>query len=219
MLRMLSPAVLCAFLAVVVAGCGGSGSNGSGSGVVRIESTQFSPKTANVTTGDRVTWTNADNVPQQIVSGTLLPTASPQVLTPVISINQNNSYSPPVFEADLGDTVQFQNNRIGAFTLDILNDADTVIASLNFVQSGQIIQFSGFPSAGFYTFQQRNNPLFSGSVTVFGRPNPDNRFQSQILNPGDTFVTQFNSPGTFPYFGQNPQDPNRSFMTGTVVVQ
>ncbi len=201
-----------------LAGCGG-GSGGSSGSVVRIQSTQFNPKTITINAGDRVQWTNSDSVNHQVVSGTLLPTSNPQVLTPVISINQDNTFTPATFQADLGDTVQWQNNRLSPFTMEIVNETGGVVDTLNFAQAGQIIRYSGFPNAGFYTFRQQNNALFSGTVTVFGVPNPDLRFQSQVLGPNGTFTTEFDNPGTFPYFDQNPSDPNRSFMTGTVVVR
>lgn len=220
MLRMTIGLVVAVALALV-AGCGGGGgsSGNSQASVVRIESTRFNPKTVTIRVGDRVQWTNVDVNPHQVVSGTLSPTTNPQVLTPIIRIEQDNTFVPPAFQARLGDTVQFRNDRSAAFTMDIVNDAGAVVATLNFVQSGQVIQFSGFPTAGLYLIQQQGNPNFRGVVTVFGTPNPDNRFQSQVLGNGGTFTTQFVSPGTFSYFDQNPANPNQSFMTGTVIVQ
>jgi plastocyanin len=212
---------LALLLAVAIAqftGCGGSG-NGSQSATVRILSNQFSPKVLTIKAGDRVTWVNADTKPHKIVSGTLLPTTNPQTRTPIISINQNNTFSPSTFQANLGDTIQWQNNRMSDFIMDILDETGSLVASLQFVRSGQVLQFSGFPNAGLYTFQQRNNPLFAGAVTVFGTPSPNGAFQSQRLNPGDSFTTRLNSPGTFNYFGLNEAEPNRSFLTGKIVVQ
>lgn len=211
-------ALLLIVVLVQFTGCGGSG-NGSQSATVRILSTQFSPKVLTIRAGDRVTWVNTDTSSHKIVSGTLLPTTNPQTRTPIISINQNNTFSPATFQANLGDTIQWQNNRVSDFTMDILDETGSLVASLQFVRSGQVVQFSGFPTAGFYTFQQRNNPLFAGTVTVFGIPNPNGAFQSRTLNPGDSFTTEFNSPGTFNYFDLNEADPKRSFITGKIIVQ
>lgn len=204
-------------LAVQIAGCGG-GSGSSQAFSVNIQSTRFVPKTLTTSQGARIQWTNVDTQPHKIVSGTLLPTSNPVIRTPIIQIQQNNTFVPNTFQANLGDTIQFQNNRSAAFTLDIVNDAGSVVASLAFDQSGQVRQFSGFPAAGFFSYQQQNNPLFSGSIFVFGVPNPDGFFVSQTLGQGGTFTTQFNNRGTFPYFDLNQSSPNQSFITGTIQV-
>jgi plastocyanin len=220
MLRTTIGLIVAAALALLVGCGGGGGSNGdSQASVVRIESTRFNAKTVTIRVGDRVQWTNVDTNSHQVVSGTLSPTTNPQVLTPIIEIEQDNTFTPSTFQARLGDTVQFRNDRSAAFTMDIVNDAGAVVATLSFVQSGQVIPFNQFPTAGLYLIQQQGNPNFRGTITVFGAPNPDNRFQSQVLGNGGTFITQFVNPGTYPYFDLNPANPSRSFMTGTVIVQ
>ncbi len=211
-------ALLVVALLVQLSGCGGS-DNEPKFATVRILSNQFSSKVLTIKNGNKVTWVNTDTSPHKVVSGTLLPSTNPQIRMPIISINQNNTFSPSAFQADLGDTIQWQNNRLSDFTMDILDETNNLVVSLQFLRGGQVIQFSGFPSAGFYTFQQRNNPLFAGTVLIFGVPHTNGAFQSRKLNPGDSFTTTFNSPGTFNYFDLNEADPNRSFITGRIIVQ
>jgi len=211
--------ILVAIIIAHLTGCGSSSGGSSQAVSINIQNTRFIPKTITISVGNRVQWTNIDVNPHKIVSGTLLGTTTPITRTPIIQIQQDNTFSPPVFSANLGDTIRFQNNRSSSFSLDIVNDAGNVVSSLTFSQSGQVQEFSGFPTAGFYTYQQTNNPLFKGAITVFGTPNPNGAFVSQTLGQGGTFTTQFNTAGVFPYFDLNQADPNQSFITGTIVVQ
>lgn len=210
--------ILFAVCVFFVFGCGGS--NGDDETLsVRIESERFTPKVANIQVGDRITWFNSDTRPHQIISGNLMAVSNPQILPP-ISIGSNNMFIPTNIEANLGDTVRWRNDTGRQFTMDILDDANSVVATLVF-GVGQVIGFSSFPTAGEFRFQERNNQFFSGTVTVFGVvPSQINiMFKSQILTSGDTFTVPFNTAGTFPYFGIDPDNPARSSMTGTVIVQ
>ena len=211
--------VLLMACAIYAAGCGGSSGSDTTSTAIRIETTRFVPKNLNVQVNDSVTWINASSVPHQVISGTLLPVSNPQILAP-ISIASNNVFVPENITANLGDTVRWRNDTGRQFTMDILDDANVLIATLVFGQ-GEVIGFSGFPTGGIFTFQERNNLFFSGTVTVFGVvPNQVNiRFKSQVLINGDTFSVQFTTPGTFPFFAIDPADPARSFLTGTINVQ
>jgi len=215
---------VCAVLvlvAVELCGCGGSDSPNPNPQVVtiNIQQNRFFPMDATVRAGDRVTWVNADASVHQVVSGTLAATSTPIVRQPIILINENNTFVPDTFEANLGDTVRWQNNRVAAFNMDIVDSSNTPQITVSFVRTGQIIGLSGFPGAGFYTYQQQNNPNFAGAIRVFGRPIPDGNFSSQPLPKSGTFTTQFPNRGTFPYFDFNQGDPNHSFMAGTITVQ
>lgn len=217
---MVRVGVLILFAVYIICGLGCGGSNGDNEALsVRIESDRFTPKVINIQTGDTVTWFNTDTQPRQIVSGTLLPVSDPQVLSP-ISIGSNNTFVPANIEANLGDTVRWRNDTGRQFTMNILDDSNTVIATLVF-NPGEVIGFSGFSSGGLFTFQERNNTFFRGTVRVFGVvPDQVNiMFKSEVLTNGGTFTVPFNIAGSFPYFAIDPNDPERSSMTGTVIVQ
>lgn len=211
--------ILIAACVIYAVGCGGSSSGDTTTTTVRIQDTEFVPKTSNIQVGDSITWFDSSNVPHQVISGTLLPVSNPQILAP-ISIASNNMFVPNDTTANLGDTVRWRNDSGSQFTMDILDDANTLIATLVFSQ-GEVQGFSGFPTGGVFTFQERNNVFFSGTVTVFGVvPTQVNiQFKSQVLVNGDTFSVQFNNAGTFPFFAIDPADPARSFLTGTINVQ
>ena len=206
-------------VAVYAAGCGGGSSQNGATTTVNITATRFFAQNITINAGNKVQWVNTDNTVHQVVSGTLLSTSNPVLVTPPISINENNSFTPPALEANYGDTIQWQNNRQQPFVLVIVDASNIVRATLTFQRSGQIIGFSGFPSAGYYTFQQQGNSAFIGSLVLFGTPKPDGAFQSQPLPPGGSFSTQFNTRGAFPYFDLDQNDPNRSFRTGSITVQ
>lgn len=219
MARLGVPTILIA-IAVHLCGCGGSDGGGSSQvATVNIEQNRFFPKNVTIKAGDRMTWVNTVDTVGQVVSGTLAATTSPRTRTPVISINQNNTFTPDTFEANLGDTVQWQNNRSAAFNMDIVNDAGVPQITLSFTRTGQIIALSSFPGAGFYTYQQQNNANFFGTLRVFGVPTPDGNFASQPLAKGGSFTTQFPTRGTFPYYSLNQDASSRSYITGTITVQ
>lgn len=218
MLRLALVALLL-IIAVALSGCGGSTSGSTST--VNITDTSFFPQNLTITATNRAQWVVNTSGLHQVVSGTLSPTPNPQLRIPVISINQNNAFTPNSFEANYGDTVQWQNNRSQAFLMDIVDSSNTVRATLSFAQTGQIIQLntSQLPSAGAYTYQQQGNSAFSGQLFLFGAPTPNQQFQSQVMSTGGSFSTQFNSPGVFPYYDLDQSNPNRSFRTGTITVQ
>jgi len=197
-------------------GCGGSSSQGTTS-IVRIENARFFPRNATLPVGNSLQWINTDSQPHRVVGGTLLP-VSPGVEHDPISIRENNTFVPAVFEANFGDTLVWRNDRVGPFNLEILDDAGNVIVTQSLLQ-GQELSFSAFPSAGFYTYQQQGNVLFKGSLFLYGIPNPNGSFDSLTLNNGGTFVRTFPNAGVYPYYDLNERNPNKSFATGRVQVQ
>lgn len=202
---------------IYASGCGGS-SNGNSSPTsftISIQPTRVSPKSDTIKAGDSVQFLNQTQIPLQVVSGTLTPFGNPQVVH-LIVIN-NNGFSPTNSEANLGDTVRFSNATTGTFNLNIVDDNGNVVSTLTIPQ-GQEQSFQ-FPSAGQFTVSNRDNSLFSGTVTVFGRPNPSNIFTSPVLGNGGIFTVNFPNAGSFPYFIQDPSNPDRSFITGTITVQ
>jgi hypothetical protein len=102
--------------------------------------------------------------------------------------------------------------------MDIIDDAGTVVATLTFA-NGEVKGYSLFPSAGKYTAQKRGNVFFSGTFTLFGIPNPSGAFQSNVLANGGTFTRKFTGTGTLPYYILNLEDADKSFITGSIVVQ
>lgn len=210
--------IILAGLCAAICGCGGGGEEEQESSIqVNIQSTRFVPREVFIQPGGFVVFKNQDTVPHQVVSGTLTATPNPQTISP-ISIQQSNQFFPNTVEATLGDTLQFRNDTISEFNLQIVDDAGNVIASA-LIPPGNIFQFSSFPHAGVYTYRSNSGQAFSGTATIFGIPNPDNRFATPLLQPGQTARVQFPSTGTFNYFDLNQEQFNRSFMTGDVVVQ
>jgi plastocyanin len=209
-----------AVYAVELCGCGSNGTNSNSEVVtINIQQNRFFPPNVTIRAGDRITWVNVDSAVHQVVSGTLAATGQPVIRQPIILINENNTFVPNTFEASLGDTVRWQNNRMAAFLMDIVDSSNVPQITLSFVRTGQIIGLSSFPGAGFYTYQQQNNPNFFGTIKVFGRPIPDGNFSSLPLPKSGPFTTQFPTPGAFPFFDLNQDDPDQSFMTGTITVQ
>lgn len=210
--------LVCVVLVVCLCGCGsGGGENDNKSLIVNIQSDRVVPKTTTVKTGDTVRFTNVDSQPHQVISGTLISVPNPQTIGPV-SIQSNNTFFPSSLDIGLGDTVLFRNDRVSQITLDVVNDAGDVVSSL-VLNAGDLEPFSGFPGAGQYSIQQRNNSLFALPVTVRGVPNPDQEFESTILSTGETFYRQFTTTGSNPYYVTDPANPDRPFITGTVNVQ
>lgn len=216
-MRVCITAVLLIGLCIYLAGCGSSG-GGSQVSSIRINSSSLSPFSVQVRPADSVQWINADTSRHQVVSGVLDPVPVGQRKTVRILIQPNNTFSPPSIDANLGDTVEWQNNRLTSFTLEIFDENSSLIATLNFAQ-GQIVPYNAFQSAGVYTFRQQNNSAFSGFVRLFGVPRPNNLFASQILNTGDTFTRVFASSGTFGFYVLDPSSPGSAFLDGTVSVQ
>ncbi len=205
-------------IAACVSGCGSNG-NTSEAVTINIEQNRFVPANVTVKAGSRVQFVNVDTQVHQVVSGTLAATTQPVIRSLIIQINEDNTFVPDTFEANWGDTVQWRNNRSQPFVMDIVDSSNTPVVTLSFVRTGQVIAFSSFPGAGFYRYQQQNNSNFFGTIKVFGRPVPDGNFNSLPLRQSGTFTTQFPSPGTFPYFDLDQNDPNRSYITGTITVQ
>ena len=158
---------------------------------------------------------NQVNTSLQVVSGTLTPFGNPQVVH-LIVIN-NTGFNPAATEANLGDTVRFSNATTGTFTMDIADDNGSVVSTLTISQGME--QDFQFPFASLFTASNRNNSLFKTTITVFGRPNPSNVFTSPVLGIGGTFTVHFPSAGAFPYFVEDPNNPDRSFITGVITVQ
>lgn len=210
----------------VISGCGGGNDSNSGSSVA-IEQysifansnetrTRFFPRTATVTAGmnNGITWINQTPERHQIVSGTLTPKGDPSDER-LITINFGN-FSPNHLEADAGDTIQVSNLSGRTFTMQIVNDNGAVISTQVFSigQARNIV----FPGPGVWVLQDPDSQLVA-TVTLYGNPVPDGRFQSGILGPGGVYQAAFPTPGTYPYYDRNPDDPNHVYATGTIVVQ
>lgn len=200
-----------------ICGCGGGGGGSSSAFVVQILSQRVNPKTRSIKSGDSVQWVNTDTLSHQVVSGTLDKVSNPVILSEIV-IRPDNTFQPSTLEGNYGDTVQWRNATGSDFTMDILDDAGTVVATLTFA-NGEVKGYSLFPSAGKYTAQKRGNVFFSGTFTLYGIPNPNGAFQSNVLINGGTFTRKFTGTGTASYYVLNPSDPDRGYITGSIIVQ
>jgi plastocyanin len=207
---------LIAAIALCVNGCGGGGSVQSDAFVVQVQSQRVSPKTLNINSGDKVQWVNVDTISHVIESGVLEQVSNPKVLSE-ISIQPNGTFQPSAVDADFGDTVRWRNDTGFPFVLDIVNDANSVIASFD-LDNGEVVSYNNFPLAGKYTAQKRGNVFFSGTVTLFGVPHPDGVFQSPVLPNGGTFTREFNVLGTLYYYVLDSSTSSKGFITGSVTV-
>lgn len=205
---------LIALCGAYVCGCGSS-TNGQRSFTVQVQDDRTEPKFLTVQDQDTVQWINNSGRPVQIVSGTLAAQGNPNIVR-LVSIT-NTGFTPTNTVANLGDTIRFANNSFSAITLQIVNDANQIVSSITLPVGNQ--QDFPFPSAGIYTIRNAANPLFAGTVTLFGRPSPNNIFQSPVLPNGGVFTRQFTQTGSFNYFVREQNNPNESFITGTVSVQ
>ncbi len=197
--------------------CGCGSSSSSSSRTVNIEATRFVPKVITINTNGNVTWVNMDSQPHKVVSGFLAPVSNP-VITDPIGIEQNNTFTPAFKEANFGDTLRWINNRVSLFVLEILDDSGALVTTIQLLP-GQIGSFNAFPTAGRYTYRQQNFAPFSGTLILYGIPNPDGQFQSQTLQPGGSFTRPFPITGSYSYYDLNETFPNKSFATGTINVQ
>ncbi|MCX6345461.1 MAG: hypothetical protein NT018_10390 [Armatimonadetes bacterium] len=218
MLRNMLIALL-ALAAYGMVGCGSSSSSngGTNSFVIRIESTRVTPKFTTVKVNDTVQFVNSDTLTHQIVSGALDAQGNPLILH-LITIG-NTGFNPIAMTANLGDKVRFSNASMSLtpFVLDIVDDNGQLISSLTLpVGDSQVFDF---PTAGVFTFRSHADPLFKGTITLFGQPSPSGFFQSPILRNGDVFTKQFTTPGTFSFYALDQKNPNKSFIIGTVTVQ
>ncbi|MEN6355659.1 MAG: hypothetical protein ABFD83_01095 [Armatimonadota bacterium] len=211
-LFMIIAGILC------ICGCGGGGGGGNSNAfIVQIQSQRVSPKTRSIKSGDSVQWVNTDTNPHQVVSGTLDKVPNPVTLSEIV-IRPDNTFQPSTLEGNFGDTVVWRNATGSDFTMDILDDSGTVAATLTFT-NGEVKGYSQFETAGKYTAQKRGNVFFSGTFTLFGIPNPSGTFQSNVLINGGTFTRKFTGTGTLSYYILNPEDVDKSFITGSIVVQ
>ena len=214
-------ALLIAFFYLTTSLCGcGSSSGENQTFTVRIQADGFVPRSLNIKPGDTVVWVNGDTEPHRVVSGVLDQTVSPIILEP-IAIKPDNTFVPDSVEANFGDAVRWRNDQVAHFVLDIVDNVGNVVASLD-LEPGQIVPSPPtqlFPSAGRYTYQQRNLPQFFGTLTLFGVPDPDGNFDSGVLPTGGDFRRTFNSVGAFPFFDLDTSDPNKSFRTGQITIQ
>ncbi|MCE5198267.1 MAG: hypothetical protein ABFD54_00690 [Armatimonadota bacterium] len=202
---------------VILAGCGSSNGDGGGGqqNSVNIQNSQVTPKNVNVDVGDSVRWINLDSIPHQVISGTLLESGSPTTIHPIVI--SGSGFSPQVSQINFGETIRLSNTRTVSMNVNVVNDAGQVVEVLSIPQGGQIDY--QFPSAGAFSLKDTSGLLLTATVIVFGTPNPNGIFQSVTLGTGDTFTVQFDTPNTYNYFVLNANNPNQSFMTGTVTVQ
>jgi len=219
----LALAILSIICLISALGCGGGSGGGNDNVSVNIQGSsgsntpvgRFYPKNVTIQPGDKVTWFNTDTVAHQVVSGTLTPQGNPLVVyTITIGIT---GFSPAFLQANLGDTIRFNNLTGSTFEMVIVNDNGQVVSDVTLAQ-GELRTIT-FPGAGAYLFRQAGSQLNVGQIVLYGQPTPDNQFESPVLSPGQTFTRQFNTTGTFNYFDLNQNNPNQSFMTGTISVQ
>lgn len=225
MSRFATALCLIAIIATLT-GCGGS--NGSeSSGTVAIEQysifghsnesrTRFFPRTTTIVAGmnNGITWINQTPGRHQIMSGIVRPKANPPV--PRLITITFGSFSPNHLEANLGDTIQVSNGSGRNFTMQMVDDNGRVESTFNFTIGGS--REIPFPGAGVWVLQDPDSQLVA-TVTLYGDPEFDGRFQSGILGPGGVFQVAFPVPGTFNYYDANPDDPSHVYTTGKVVVQ
>ncbi|NLN78204.1 MAG: hypothetical protein GX141_04745, partial [Armatimonadetes bacterium] len=76
-----------------------------------------------------------------------------------------------------------------------------------------------FPGPGYYTLRNQSGQVTLGSIVLYGRPVSNGLFQSQVLSNGQIFPLEFTSTGTYTFFSPDLVNPDRSFITGTIVVQ
>lgn len=213
----ISALVVTAILVACVFGCGGgSGSGGGGSSpFVNIETNRFYAKTTTIKVGSTIQFTNLDASTAQVVSGTLDPEGNPLVIH---TINITLTGFTPVFlTAQLGDTIRFNNISGNPFSMNVVNDNGTVISTVVF-GIGDLKTFT-FPGAGYFVFRQQGSSIFQGSITLYGQPNPDGLFESPVLTNGSVFKKTFSTVGSFSFYALDQSNPNKSFKTGTIVVQ
>ncbi len=214
----ISVLVALAIFTACVLGCGGgSGTGGnSNSPFVNIQNTRLDPKSLTVKSGTIVQWTNLDSSPAQVVSGTLLATGNHNVID-TIDITLTG-FSPVSSTANFGDTIQFNNISGNPFSMEVLNaDGSQVVPTVDFLIGEQ--KTVTFPGAGLYIFRKSGSSIFQGTLILFGRPNPDGRFQSPTLAHGEVYRVQFDAVNSYSYYAPNLDNPDQSFRTGTVVVQ
>lgn len=209
----ISVLVLLAMYLACVCGCGG-GSQNVPAPFIQILDTRVQPKVVNISTGQGVQWVNSTAIPQEVVSGTLDPQGNPLVIH-IINITLTG-FNPVTVLANLGDTIRFNNLTGSPFTMNIVDDNGQVVSTVSFA-IGEMRTIV-FPGAGLFIFRQQGSQIFQGTITLFGQPHPDNRFLGGPLTNGAVFSAQFNSPGTRPYYIPDLNNPNRSFITGTINV-
>lgn len=212
-------AALCAViigLVALVCGCGGgSGSGSSTSPFVNIESQRFYQKSTNIRLGGMVQFRNVDSQPHQVVSGVLVAIGNPAA-EHIININMS-TLDPRNSEENYGDTIEFNNQSGLALTIQIVDDNGQIISQIPF-NVGQMRQIS-FPGPGYYTLRNQSGQVTLGSIVLYGRPVSNGLFQSQVLSNGQIFPLEFTSTGTYTFFSPDLVNPDRSFITGTIVVQ
>lgn len=217
MFRIALSAVVLALIMCLV-GCGSSNGTNGGAGVVtvNIQSDRVSPENVIVSVSDQVKWINATSSPKQVISGTLDETGS-QLVEHIVIIG-NTGFTPSAFEANFGDTIKFNNLTASTFNLEIVDTGGQSVANISLL-AGRLSEDVEFPSAGKFTYRKQGNSLFDGTVTLFGQPNPSGQFQSPVLLNGGTFIAQFDVQEFIPYFVLDVNNPNRSFITGSVRIQ
>lgn len=209
-------------------GCGGgSGSDPSTGSTVAIQQftifnhpdevrTKFFPKTVTIPAGvnNTILWQNQTPGRHQVVSGVLTPQGDPGIRH-LVTINLGN-FTPDELNVDSGDTIQFTNLSGRQFFMQIVNDNGAVVSTVSF-SIGEM-RTVVFPGPGVWIVQDPDSQQIA-TITLFGHPQPDGLFQSQVLTAGGVFRKAFPVPGTFSYFDSNPDDPAHVYATGTIVVQ
>lgn len=177
--------------------------------VITIRDFDFEPDVRTVTTGDEVTWANADSVTHRVVSGELLATAFPTVFD--VDVLQTE-FAPDQLTVALGDSVRIQNSTQLPVQIEVKErDLDAVFLSA-VLQPNETTVFTS-DKAGRFRVRDAIGPTREMQLTILGTPDPDGLFASDVLDQGENFKFTFTAPGTFTYFCSI-----HSFENGTVVV-
>ncbi|MEN6372732.1 MAG: hypothetical protein ABFD64_12065 [Armatimonadota bacterium] len=192
----------------IIIGCGSSVDQDT---VVNIRDNAFDPTTLTVSPGTTVRFTNSDNTTHTIVSGSLTATSSPQTISVSLLDTQ---FSRSTLTVHLNDTVRFVNASNSNRQIEVKDNSNLDVVYLTPVLAPQESNDFRTTATGIFQVRDASNAAVQMTLTVEGVPNPDGRFSSSVLAPGEHFEFQFNTAGEFPFFcGQH------NIEQGTIVVE
>lgn len=211
---------VCAAIAVIAIllcanGCGGGSDSSGRSSDVDLISTKSSPGDLSIPQGNKVVWTNDTSSVIKIVSGTLEKVSSPS--TREVSCIPGGTFSPDSFDADFGDTIVWRNmDTKNSIVVEVLDASSKVIKSLA-IEPSMTGSYSGFSRAGKYTYRIAKSTT-SGSVTLYGVPNPDGKFESMFLSAGKKYSTYLFQSGVQSYYIVKQNSADTSCVTAQINV-
>jgi plastocyanin len=196
-------------------GCGGGSGSSDRSSEVSVISTKSSPGDLTIPLGDKITWINDTSSVIKIVSGTLSKVASPTSRD--VCCLAGGSFSPDSFDADFGDTIVWQNmDTENSIIVEVLNSSNKVIKSLS-IEPLMTGSYSGFPRAGQYTYHIYGSAE-SGSLTLYGVPTPDGKFESMYLAEGKKHSAYLFQSGFQSYYIVKQNSADTSCITAQINV-